>query len=70
VWCSHNDDSHPKEELAKFGYWVIVENFKNLTIFMAKFRKTVLGDFLVAFFNKIVKSLGRVTPDFYLFLFL
>jgi hypothetical protein len=25
VWCSHNDDEHPKEELAKFGYWVIVE---------------------------------------------
>ncbi len=39
VMSNHNDDDHRKEELAKFGYWVILENFKNLTIFMAKFRK-------------------------------
>ncbi len=72
MWCSHNDDEHPKEELAKFGYWVIVEFvLKNHTIFMAKFRKKIIGDFVVAFFNKIVKSLGRVAPDFiYLFIYL
>jgi hypothetical protein len=37
---------------------------------MAKFRKKkfLVTNYLVAFFNKIVKSLGRVTPDFYLYL--
>jgi hypothetical protein len=55
-------------KLAKLGYWVIVENFNNLTIFMAKFRKTFLGDFWVAFFFKNCKILGKSCTGFFYFL--